>query len=386
MRIGINAHKLSFEAGFRQAGTSRYIEALLQELPTFARDDELIAYTGRVPEDWTARFPASIHWRHARVPTGWPPARILWEQSAGLGLGMRERLDVLHCPLNVSPLVTGAPVVVTVHDLAFERFPEHYPAFQRRYLSRMTRSSARRAARVIAVSESTKRDLVELYGIPAKRVDVVANGVERQFQPLSPDQQAAFRRQQALPDEFLLFVGTLQPRKNLDGLLRAYALIAGQLNWPLVVIGGAGWLYDPIGRVVRQLGIERRVRFQGYVEPDDLPAWYAAATIMALPSHYEGFGLPVVEAMACGTPVVTSTSSSLPEVAGDAAVLVDPASPRDIARGILLLAEDEARRRELARRGIERAGVYSWERAAGETYEVYRRAARETVKERAIQW
>ncbi len=374
MRIGINAHKLSFEPGFRQAGTSRYIEALLQELPDVAGDDEIVAFTGRVPDDWPERFPEEITWRQARFGTAWPPARILWEQSAGAGLGRREQLDLLHCPLNIAPAFPGAPTVVTVHDIAFERFPEHYPASQTRYLSAMTRLSTERAAQVIAVSQATRDDLVDIYGLDPAKVSVIYNGVEAQFQPRADTLLEAFRAAQGLPDQFLLFVGTLQPRKNLDGLLRAYALVADRIDWPLVVIGGAGWLYSPIGRLVKRLGLADRVRFEGYVEPTDLPDWYAAASIFALPSHYEGFGLPVVEAMASGTPVVTSTTSSLPEVAGEAALLVNPGSPTAIARGILQLAEDGDLRRQLAGKGIEQARRFSWRDAAHATYAVYQRA------------
>lgn len=381
MRVGINAHKLSFEPGFRQAGTSRYIEALLQELPSIAAADEIIAFTGRVPDEWTDRFPPSLQWRRARLATAWPPARILWEQTAGSGLGIREQLDVMHCPLNIAPAFPGAPTVVTVHDIAFERFPHHYPAGQTRYLSTMTRISTRRAARVIAVSQATRDDLISFYGLDPARIAVVYNGIEERFQPKQRETLHPFLALNDLPEQFLLFVGTLQPRKNLDGLLRAYALIADRLEWPLVVIGGAGWLYSPIARLVKQLGLSERVRFQGYVEPDDLPDWYAAASIFVLPSHYEGFGLPVAEAMASGTPVVTSNSSSLPEVAGDAAVLVNPASPADIARGILRLAEDDERRRELALRGQRRARRFSWRKAAEETYVVYQQASKRSTGE-----
>ncbi|MEZ4520311.1 MAG: glycosyltransferase family 1 protein [Thermomicrobiales bacterium] len=378
MRIGINSHKLSFEAGFRQAGTSRYIEALLQELPGIAQEDEIISYTGSVPDEWVDRFPRSLVWKQARFPTGWPPARILWEQTAGIGLGRRDNLDVLHSPLNIAPVVAGAPSVVTVHDIAFERFPGHYPAGQRRYLSIMTKLSTRRASQVIAVSGATRDDLVSFYGIDPGRITVIHNGVESIFREHSAEEQSAFRAANDLPDQFILFVGTLQPRKNLDGLLRAYALIADRIGWPLVVIGGAGWLYSPIHRVVRNLGLSDRVRFTGYVEPADLPQWYAAAAIFAFPSHYEGFGLPVVESMASGTPVVTSATSSLPEVAGDAALLVDPSSPAEIAGALLELAENSERRRELARRGVEQSRRFSWRQAAAETHAVYKRAYRES--------
>ena len=381
MRIGINAHKLSFDSSYRQAGTSRYIEALLHELPAVVDDrDEIVAFTGAVPADWTRRFSNRIDWRHAQFQTVWPPARILWEQSAGTGLGKRNRLDILHCPLNVSPLVPGAPTVATVHDIAFERYPEHYPRFQRTYLSTMTRLSARRADLVIAVSAATKNDLVERYEIAPSSIVVIPNGVDRRFQPVGGNVTDALRAREDLPDQFFLFVGTLQPRKNLDGLLRAYALIAERTNWPLVVVGGAGWLESPIYRLIRRLGIARRVRFAGYVEPEELPSWYAAATVFVFPSHCEGFGIPVLEAMATGTPAITSSISSLPEVAGGAALLADPASPADIARRMIELAENESIRRQYIERGRKRAKEFSWRQTAEQTFAAYRLAVEVSSK------
>lgn len=337
MRIGINAHLLSFEGTYRQAGVSRYIEALLRELPAVVPDDELVVFSGPVE---ARGFDPGIEWRHSRLPTARPPVRIGWEQTAGPVAARRARLDLMHFPVNVVSIPPSVPQVLTVHDLAFHHFPEQYPAAKQRYLRAMTRLSVRRATRVIAVSETTRQDILTLYGCSPERVVAIPNGVGAEMQPLPQAQVETFRREHDLPSDFVLFLGTLQPRKNLETLLRAYAKIVDRLEWPLVVAGAAGWQYDRIFQLVRQLGLTNRVRFAGFVRGEELPLWYNAATLFVYPSLYEGFGLPALEAMACGTPVIVSNSSSLPEVVGDAGLLVDPRDVSALAASIVTLVLD----------------------------------------------
>lgn len=376
MRIGINGHLLSFEETYRQAGVSRYIEALLKEIPTVAPDDELVVFTGPVDAQAERRFDPKIEWRQSRLPTASPPVRIVWEQTVSPLATRRAGVDLMHFPVNVVSLPPSVPQVVTVHDLAFHHFPEQYPAAKQRYLRLMTRLSVSRARRVIAVSEATRRDIIRLYGCPPERVVAVPNGIGDEMRPLPLDEVVAFRREQGLPEEFLLFLGTLQPRKNLETLLRAYATITNEVDWPLVVAGGTGWQYDRIFQLVRQLGLVERVRFVGYVVGEQLPLWYNAAKAFVYPSLYEGFGLPVLEAMACGTPVIASNTSSLPEVVGDAGLLVDPRSVRGLASTMLAVARDGDLRQQLGQRGRERARAFSWTRTAELTVEVYRQALR----------
>ena len=376
MRIGINGHLLSFEETYRQAGVSRYIEALLRELPRVAPHDELVVFTGPDAARDERAFDPKIEWRHSGLPTGKPLVRVVWEQTMGPLATRRARVDVMHFPVNVVSLPPGAPQVVTVHDLAFHHFPEQYPAAKQRYLRLMTRLSVSRARRVIAVSEATRQDIIRLYGLPAERIVTVPNGIGSEMQPLPPDEVAEFRREQGLPEDFLLFLGTLQPRKNLETLLRAYATITNDVDWPLIVAGGTGWQYDRIFQLVRQLELVERVRFVGYVAGTQLPLWYNAATLFVYPSLYEGFGLPVLEAMACGTPVIAANTSSLPEVAGDAGLLVDPRSVRGLASTMLMVARDGELRQQLGQRGRERAREFSWTRTAELTVEVYRQALR----------
>ncbi|HBY45257.1 MAG TPA: glycosyltransferase family 1 protein, partial [Chloroflexi bacterium] len=208
-----------------------------------------------------------------------------------------------------------------------------------------------------------------------ERVVTVPNGVGDEMRPLGADEVAAFRARQGLTGPTLLFLGTLQPRKNLETLLRAWARTAGETGWQLVVAGAAGWHHEPIFDLARELGIADAVRFVGFVPPEDLPLWHNAADAFVYPSLYEGFGLPLLEAMACGTPVVTSETPALREVVGNAGLIVGPRDVPALAQALLQLAREPELREELAARGLRRASEFSWRRTAAETAAVYRAAA-----------
>jgi glycosyltransferase involved in cell wall biosynthesis len=317
--------------------------------------------------------------RASRLPTVNPLARIVWEQLIAPPVLLRDRPDVLLCPLNVVPLLAPCPAVVTVHDLAFLRFDLHKSA-KRRYLSVLTRLSVKRAAHVITVSEFTRREVLELLNVPPDKVTTIHNGRDERLQPQEPASIEAFRQQHDLPPRFLLFVGTLEPRKNLPTLLRAYAEVKDQLNLPLLIGGGKGWRYDEIFALVQQLGIEQHVRFLGFLPQDDLALYYAAATVVIYPSLYEGFGFPPLEAMSVGTPVITSNVSSLPEVVGNAALTVSPQDVTELANAILRLASDPALQAELRSRGLIQAQQFSWQRAASETIRVLRHVANQELR------
>jgi glycosyltransferase involved in cell wall biosynthesis len=234
------------------------------------------------------------------------------------------------------------------------------------------------ARRVIAVSQATKQDVVDLFGAAAERIDVVYNGVDAGFCPAPAAEVEAFRGSAGLPARFILHLGTLEPRKNLVRLVQAFAQVrahdAGQPPVKLALAGGKGWDYDAIFAEVARLGLEQEVLFPGYVRDEDLAGWYRAAAVFVYPSLLEGFGLPVLEAMACGAPTVTSNLSSLPEVAGDAALLVDPTSVDALAGALLRLLADADLARELRGRGLAQAARFPWSRTAQETAAVYRRA------------
>jgi glycosyltransferase involved in cell wall biosynthesis len=377
MHIGLLAQLLSFNEGYRQAGVSRYIEYLLRNLPAeLTSGDRLSVYAGKpaCALERVRELGAGLSWNWTRWPTGRVPVRILWEQIAAPTLAWRQKVELVHGPVNIIPLVSRIPTVVTIHDLAFLQYPDQYPPFQRRYLKTMTSASVRRADRVIAVSEFTGRDVAQRLGISESKIVTVPNGVSSDFYPRQDsDELDQFRVSNDLPDEFLLFIGTLQPRKNLIGLLRAFSLLDPSERLPLYVVGGTGWMYSPIYEEVKRLGIEDDVHFPGYAASESLPLWYSAATAFIYPSFFEGFGLPVLEAMACGTPVVTSNRTSLPEVVGEAGVLANPDSPDDLAAAMRALLNDSDQRSKLAAAGRKQAATFTWQRTARETADVYRR-------------
>jgi glycosyltransferase involved in cell wall biosynthesis len=304
--------------------------------------------------------------------------RILWEQLVQPVATRRIGADLLHAMAFAGPLLPSCPFVVTVYDLSFMHYPEAFRPWNRWYLRYFTALSARRARRVIAISESTKQDVVRMLGVAPERVDVAYCGVDKIFRPLTPGQVARFRVDRALPDRFILFLGTLEPRKNVHKLIRAYSrLHTVEPSIPkLVVAGGKGWYYDQIFAEVESLGLTDQVIFPGYVVHEELPLWYNAAELFVYPSRFEGFGLPVLEAMACGRPVITSDVASLPEVAGDAALLVSPDDETQLAEAMQCALSDQALRQQMIIKGQVRAASFTWARTARHTLRAYSRALR----------
>lgn len=264
--------------------------------------------------------------------------------------------------------------VITVHDMAHEYFPETIRDEETiAYLKKELPEAARRAHRIIAVSETTRSDVIRFLGIAPEKVRVVYNGVDEAFRPIdNPALLAAARERYRLPARFILFVGAIQPRKNILGVVEAYARICGEAGVPhdLVIAGGDGWKSEGLTERIAALGLEGKIHFTGYVADADLPLLYNLADLFVFPSFYEGFGLPVLEAMACGVPVVTSSTSSLPEIAGDAAVLVDPASPDEIGEAMRRLLTDHELKGRCREKGMEQARRFTWERCARETLAV----------------
>lgn len=371
MHIAINAHLLAHTRSFRRAGVSHYIEQLLLHLAGIDQPHQYTVYTTRGLDQTALGLPHHFRVQPSRLPTINPRVRIPWEQFFAPLLLRQIRADLFHGTLNVAPLACPVPTVITIHDLAFIRFPATFRAYNRTYLDLATRMSARRAARILTVSEHTRREVIGLLGVPAERVVVTPNAARRHFRPPDPAALAAFRAHHDLPDRFVLYVGTLEPRKNLTGLLAAYAQVARQTDTPLLIGGGKGWLYEPVFAQLEQLGLRDRVHFVGYIDEAELPLWYAAATLFVFPSIYEGFGMPPLEAMACGTPVVTSNTSSLPEVVGTAGVMVPPTNIDQLAAAILRVLGDADLRSELRARGLQQAAHFSWRATAERTLAAY---------------
>ncbi|RME35317.1 MAG: glycosyltransferase family 1 protein [Thermoflexia bacterium] len=311
------------------------------------------------------------------VPWGAYRWRLTTALRHFLGLSMDgffQGVDLFHATEHLLPRLSSVRTVFTLHDLIFLFYPETHKPLNRWFLTLMMPRFLRAADAVIAVSECTKRDAVRAYGIPEEKITVIYEGVSPRFRPASPEAIQAVRAKYRLPERFILYVGTIEPRKNLTALLEAYAALQSrntQHAARLVIVGKKGWLYGGFFRRLRELGLEERVHFTGYVPDGDLPAIYSAADLFVFPSLYEGFGLPVLEAMACGVPVVCSNTSSLPEVAGDAALLADPTDIRALVAAMERALTDEALRASLRARGLERARQFTWEEAAKRTVEVY---------------
>jgi len=280
--------------------------------------------------------------------------------------------QLYHSPYYLMPFRPRLPCVVTIHDLIPLRFPQYFSAGQRA-VYRLAVGRAVHAARLlIAVSEATRHDVVGILHIDPQRVVVVPEGVDPLFKPQAPPVIAALRRRLAMPDRYALYVGSNKPHKNLPRLVDAWARVRQAV--PLVVAGPWDPRFPEARRQAAALEAAGRVRWIGRVSDVDLPALYAGAACVVIPSEFEGFGLPVLEAMACGAPVVCARAGSLPEVAGDAAVLFDPLEVDAIAHAADLVLADAARRAALVQRGLARAATFTWDRAAAQTWEVYRRA------------
>ena len=369
LHVALNAHLLSGRASYRSAGIHHYIAHLIRHLDAVGegvRFTALVGPTAAAPDAGMAVIPS-------KWDTSTPGRRALWEQVGLPRVLRRIEADVAHAPAFVGPLASAVPVVTTIHDLSFLRFPQLFRPANRLYLKTMTRLSARRSRHLIAVSEHTARESERLLGVRPDMITVVYHGVDDRFRPLPIDHVAAFRERRGLPERFVLFVGTLEPRKNLNRLIEAFAR-ADENGAKLIIVGGKGWLYEDLFALVEDRGLRDTVLFPGYVSNEELAFWYNAATVFAYPSLYEGFGMPVTEAQACGTPVLTSKTTSLPEAAGEAAVLVDPENVASIAAGLRRLLENEELRQELSERGQKHASRFTWPTTARDTVEVYRQA------------
>ncbi|MBI3970311.1 MAG: glycosyltransferase family 4 protein [Chloroflexi bacterium] len=381
VRIGINAQKLFITQDYRNAGVSRYIERLARHLPQALPNAQFVLYTNEHLHHWPGVESDRVTIVSSTVPTTHPAVRILWEQAMLPLLAARDRLDLLHCPLNIRPVASTTPVVLTIHDLTFIHFPDRFHPAKQRYLATLTRYSARRTRRILSDSAATKRDVHLAFGVSESKIDVVYPGVDEDFRPYRQDDPAdaaaldAFHTKYGLPRAVILYLGTLEPRKNVDRLVAAYAqLVAAGLPHHLVLAGGKGWYYQSIFAAVKAHNLQGRVHFPGYVSREEQPLWYNAAQLFVYPSLYEGFGLPPLEAMACGTPVVTSNTSSLPEVVGNAGVTVEPTDVDALAEVMRTVLTDESRAAEMSAAGRRQAARFSWTAAAQSCAAAYRAA------------
>lgn len=368
MRIGIDARLVHY----RRAGIGQYILRLTHAL---AAQDDVNEY--EVFQNWRDRTQL-VDAPNFRRRTLWTPSHHPRERTAISVELLRHTLDVFHSPDFIPPRRLRARSVITIHDLAFLLYPRFLTPTAARYYGQIDPAS-RSAAHIIAVSQSTKRDITRLLGIPEDRVSVIHEAAPPGTRPL--DREEARRRVESrygLSGKLILFVGTAEPRKNLPTLLAAYSKLRDNYknHARLVVAGDKGWLTEEVDAALERYKLRNAVSFVGEVTDDELRWLYNAAEVLALPSFYEGFGLPPLEAMASGTPVIVSNVSSLPEVVGDAGILVTPADVDEWAAALYRVLNDENKRAEMAAKGLKRAALFSWERAARETMAVYQLATR----------
>ncbi len=372
MHIAIDARI----AHYTGAGIGQYAVHLAQALARLDRANQYVLLQSRKDQRTLVDEP------HVQRHGIWTPSHHRWEQgllAAEFTLFpavRRLHIDLLHSTDFIPPLrLRGFKSVITVHDLAFLRWPHFLTEDSARYYGQVE-AAVERADHIIAVSESTKNDLVKLLGAPRNKITVVYEAADPLYRPMTrAEALASMRSAFPLPEEFILFVSTIEPRKNIATLLRAYRrlLDSYKVSAGLVLAGATGWLADQIFETVEQLDLQRHVTFLGRVQNGDLVYLYNLARCLAHPAYYEGFGLTPLEAMACGTPVVVSNVSSLPEVVGDAALLIDPNNDEELAVALHRVLTDETLRASLREKGLARARTFSWERTAEETLAVYQR-------------
>lgn len=345
MKIGIDALKIS--AG-QASGIENYLVNLLKGFEEIGMTGEIKKYGSPVVinENFT---------RHFMLPHRMD----------------QDRLDLAHFPDHILPLwPLKAKKVITVHDLAFKKYPQFYNMSKRWHKTWLTPGSIKKADKIIAVSSATKGDLIDLFGTPEEKIKVIHNGIASIFKLLNLSNMEKEQKKKKYGfKRLILFVGTIEPRKNLKTLIEAFdSFVENEPDLGLIVCGKKGWLCDGI---LNEISDHKMIRYLDYVPTQELVELYNLAEIFVYPSFYEGFGFPPLEAMACGTPVITSNTSSLPEVTGDAALLVDPADSRQIAEGITRLLNDKILRDDLIQKGLRRVKTFSWKKTAEETWKLY---------------
>jgi glycosyltransferase involved in cell wall biosynthesis len=368
VRIGFDGTPLMGQ----RTGVGNYTGRLLEALLKLEPDWEYLLYSNRPLGQLETALQKAIQW-----PGYLPQSRWLWIQTVLPWLIARTRPQLAHFPNGLAPLWLPVPFAVTIHDASLFLYSYTHPHARLLAIRLILPLVARRAAAVITVSHHARRDLLRVLRLPPEKVEVVYQAAPASFRPVRERTrlarlQRALRQKYRLPEEIILFVGTLEPRKNLVRLLRAFAQVRRcGYRHKLVLVGARGWLMEAFDRELEGLGLADAVQHLGYVAAADLPGLYNLATLFVFPSLYEGFGMPPLEAMACGTPVVTSNNSALREVCGDAAHLVDPLDEESLAEGMLQLLGSAERRAELSQRGLKRAARFSWRETARQTRAVY---------------
>jgi glycosyltransferase involved in cell wall biosynthesis len=367
MRVGIDARLVYY----RQAGISQYTLRLLQEFAALDNDDEFVVLQSRKDQS------KLVDQSNFRKRSLWTPPHHRLEQLLLPVEIAAASLDLLHSPDFIPPFRRNCKSVITIHDLNFLLYPHFLTPESASYYGQIDQA-VRNCDHIIAVSESTKRDIIRLTGASESKITVVYEAASPIFQQVRDEQWLRqVETRFGIPSDFILFVSTIEPRKNVPTLLLAYRQLLDNYHAEthLVLAGERGWLADEISTLVDKLSLQDRVHFLGRVALEDLLGLYNAARLLVHPAFYEGFGLTPLEAMACGTPVVVSNTSSLPEVVGDAALLVEPTDVDGMTVAIWRLLSDDALCEQMTCKGLKRARQFSWRKAALETLDIYHRLA-----------
>ncbi len=364
MKIGLEAERANIP---NPTGVERYAAELIKHLARLDSKNEYVLYFRTKPQPWFYELPKNFTLRVIPFPKFWTQLRISWEM-------VTHPVDVLVILASALPLWHPRKSIVMVHDVAWKMFPEAFTRFMRNYQEWSTRFAVGSAAKVMAASQSTKKDLIKYYDAPEHKVTVTLLGFDStEFYPRSYETvQPALDKYGLVYQKYVLFLGTIQPRKNIEKLAEAFQILrkANHIEEKLAIFGGRGWLWEPILKKVKTLGLDGSIKYFDYASSEDVPLLIAGAKLLVLPALYEGFGLPPLEAMASGVPVVVSNVSSLPEVVGEAGVLVEPHSVHSIAEGILKVLENPNLRQEMISKGLVQAKQFNWDRTARQTLEV----------------
>jgi glycosyltransferase involved in cell wall biosynthesis len=377
VRIAIDAHAVGTGLG----GNESYATNLIEALAAIDSVNEYTLYVTRqeAVKKFAHRWPNFVV-RQTRPHT--PLIRIPLTLSTAL---RKNPVDVLHVQFTAPPF-SPCPVVVSIHDLSFEHLPETFNRRSRAQLRLTVRRSARKASHILALSEHARADIIATYGIAPERVTAIPLAAADHFRPITDERELQrVRHTYGIAGDYILTVGSIQPRKNLARLITAYARLRTNPqfnNLQLVIVGRQAWLVGETLRAIRESGVSDSINLTGYVPDVDLPALYSGARCFVYPSFFEGFGLPPLEAMKCGVPVIAGNRTSLREVVGDAGLLVDPLDSAEIAVGLTRLLNDSDLRQELRARGLDRSRMFKWQETAKRTLEVYQRAV---DNDRAVQ-
>jgi glycosyltransferase involved in cell wall biosynthesis len=376
MRIGIDVSRTVEES----TGVGYYAKHLVHALAGIDPENDYLLYGifyDCYPEGWKkVAIPKSLNFRlHQKNSLSWL-VRKRWVNAGRHKEKLLGGIDLLHSTAFTMPLVSHLKVIVTIHDLSFFVFPQHHTEANYQFVTRNVHQAARRADYIIADSESTKKDIMRFLHVPEERIEVIyLAAAEALGEKRSPDSITQIKSKYGIKKPYLLMVGSMEPRKNMTSALIAFKALkeTKKIDFQFVIAGGKGWKNEAFYHLLKKLSIDEHLVLTGYVPEEDLPALYQGAEVFVYPSLYEGFGLPVLEAMSSGTPVITSNVSSLPEVAGDAALLVNPMEIFDLYKAMEALATRPELRDEFRSKGLERSEIFTWEKTARKTLEIYRK-------------